>query len=126
MRKVFLIFSIVLLFVLAMSSIGYSGDDTKDWKLVTGIGVLMEKSGADGDFSKALVLTMEYDNHVNDDSLLYAGVDVKFAFEDKETSIKPFVGVEYYISDVTTVEARIDYDTKSKDTTLLVRMIFTW
>lgn len=125
--KRFLIFFFIFSFVL-FSTFAFADD--KDWKILTSIGAEFDKVLN----STALVLTVEYSKVLSEgDVILFGGIDVDYYLslpdtyeDDQKAFINPYVGVDYSLSDVTTLEARIDYSTKDKAPIILVRVIFEW
>ena len=128
------IFIVLLITLVLLSSVIAFADDTqtkaKDWKLLTSFAFEWNKVNS----SKALVLTVEYDKFFNDNTILFGGIGVDYYLtlpanvptDSPKTFINPFVGVDYKISNVTTLEARVDYDVKAKAPIIKVQIVWEW
>ena len=122
------IITVLLVLFIMLSSVAFAGE--KDWKLLTSFSYEWNKV----DTSQALVLTIEYDKFFADDTILFGGIGIDYYLslpdtlpsDSSKTFINPFVGVDYKISNVTTLEARIDYDVKAKAPIIKVGIVWEW
>lgn len=125
MKRTLLVFFLISMFLL--SSLAFADTTQKDWKVLTSFDYVWNKVDA----STALSLTLEYDKFFSDSTIIFGGVSIDYYLttpvaNDTKTFINPFVGVDYKVSKVTTLEARIDYDVRAKAPIIKIGVVWEW